>query len=281
VINFWIEALSHDWVGRERLGKQLTSSLHDFDMAHAALLAPVLEILLQMPREKHSFLGHALARCVTAGGLDDAALWRYIVANFGDEDVRSYDFGDKLHCQPHEFGSSDENFLSHRMQKSPTLLNLAIAAIEQWGHIRNESWRSFLHETSYSDTHSQTDMRHVDAARVLWDAIEAGVGAHAQAHSTWWQENRERLCFNDEPALRYFSILACTSSPAENLDVIGRVLCDKDSLESDLSYELGTLIHRAFILLDQATQAAIQEAISGIDKKHAADPERRVWMLQA
>ncbi|WP_138514348.1 AAA family ATPase [Rhodoferax bucti] len=281
VINFWIEAFSHDWVDRKQLGRQVTYSLHNFDMAHAALLAPVLGILLQMPREEHSFLGHALARCVAAGGLEDATLWRYIVADIGDEEVRSYNLGDKLHCQPHEFNSSDENFLSQRMQQSPALLALAISTIEQWRHVRKERWHTFLRDSSYNDTHSQTDMHHVDAARVLLNAIEAGIGVHAQAHTTWWQKNRERLCFNEETALRYFAILACTSSPAQNLDVIGRMLCDRDNLESDLTYELGTLIHHAFILLDEPTQAAVQKAISAIDQEHAADPARRVWMLQA
>lgn len=281
VINFWLEAMSQEWVDRKHLGQQLTYRLQDFDMAHAALQAPVLEKLLQMPREDHSLLGHALARCVAAGGLDDAALWRYIVSDVGDEDVLSCHLGNKLHCEPHEFGDSNENFLSQRMLQSPALLNLAITTIEQWRHARNDRWHSFLHETSYNDAHSQMDIRHVDAARVLFDAIENGIRLHAQSHSTWWQENRERLCFNEEAALRYFAIVACTSWPAENLDVIGCILCDKDNLESDLSYEFGTLIHHAFILLDEPMQAAIQETISGIGQEHAADPARRVWMLQA
>lgn len=281
VINFWLEALSKTWVDRELLGKQLTYSLHDFDMAHAALLAPLLEILLQMPREEHTFLGHALAQCVVAGGLDDAALWRYIVAGIGDEEVKAYHLGNKLHCQPHEFGSSSEKFLSQRMQQSLVLLNLAITTVEQWKQTRNEHWQSFLRETSYSDAHSQTDMRHVDAERILWDAIEAGIRHQASAHSTWWKENRERLCFSDEAALRYFAVLACTSSAVDNLDMIGRVLCDQEYLKSDLSYELGTLMREAFILLDESTQIAVQEAISRVYQEHAANPERRVWMLEA
>lgn len=281
VINFWLEAMGHDWVDRARMGKQLAYSLHDFDMAYAALLVPLLDILLQLPREKHSFLGYALASCVTAGGLDDGALWRYIVADIGDEEVRAYRFSNKLHCQRHEFGSSDDHFLSQRMQQSPALLNLAISSVEQWKRIRSQPWQNFLNETSYSDAHSQTDVRHVDAERVLWDAIEAAIGSHASVHSQWWQENRERLCFNDEAALRYFAILACTASPSENLDLIGRVLCDEKNLASELSYELGTLIQRAFILLNQATQIAVQEAISSINQEYATDPKRRVWMLQA
>jgi len=281
VIKFWREAIAQDWVDGARMGRQLTFSLHDFDMAHAALLAPLLEILLQLPREEHSILGHALARCVSAGGLDDAALWSYIVADISDEEVRAFHFGNKLHCQSHEFGSSDDHFLTQRMQLSTTLLNLAIASVEQWKRIRSEHWQNFLHATSYNDTHSETDLRHVDAERVLWDAIEAAIGSHASVHSQWWQENRERLCFSDEAAMRYSAILACTASPSENLEMIGQMLCDQKNLASELSFELGTLIQHAFILLDEPTQAAVQKAISAIDQEHAADPARRVWMLQA
>ena len=281
VVSFWIEALSHDWVDRDLVGRQITTSLHDFDMAHAALLAPVLKILLQMSREEHSFLGHALARCVAAGGVGDAVLWHYIVCDIKEEDVLAYHRGGKLHCQPHEFGGSDENFLSQRMKQSPALLNLAVDTVEQWASARRASRSSFLDETSYGDAHSQTEMHHIDATRVLWDAIEAGIVANAQTHSAWWLANRERLCGNEEPALRYFAILACTASPEKNLLAIRRLLCNGNNLASDLSYELGNLIHHAFILLDEPTQAAIQQAISSIDKRHAADPARRVWMLQA
>jgi GTPase SAR1 family protein len=281
VINFWTETFSQDWVDQEWLGRQVTYALHDFDIAHAGLLAPVLQILLRMPREKHSVLGQSLARCVQAGGLDDVALWRYIVADIGDDDVRAYHFGNKLRCQPHEFGSRDEKFLSQRMQQSLNLLNLAIATVEQWSKIRHDGRRGFLNETSYSDSHSQVDVRHVDAERVLWDAIEAAIGFHANAHSVWWQENREQLCFNEESALRYFAILACTSAPTENLDLISRMLSDKKNLDSNLSYELGTLMHGAFILLDERTQTIIQQAILQIDTEHANDFERRIWMLQA
>lgn len=281
VIDFWLATLSRDWVDREHLCGQLTFALYDFDRSHAARMAPLLEILLQMPRQEHSVLGHALARCVVAGGMTDVELWRYIVGEISAEDVRAYHFGNKLHCQPHEFGSSDDKFLSQRMQHSIALLDLAVATVEQWQHIKDNYRASFLRETSYSDAHSQTDMRHVDGERVLWDAIEFGIVFHAKTNSEWWQRNRERLCFSVDAALSYFAILGCTEAPMTNLDVIGHMLCKRDLLESALSYELGTLILGTFIHLDARVQDAIQKQVLEIDLEHANDPKRRIWMLQA
>ena len=82
-------------------------------------------------------------------------------------------------------------------------------------------------------------------------------------------------------AQKYLDTIVQANDALDNRDVIGRMLCDQTSLESDLSYELCTLIQRAFILLDEPTQAAIQEAVSGVDQQYAADPARWVWILQA
>lgn len=105
-------------------------------------------------------------------------------------------------------------------------------------------------EASYKDAHNQHDTRDVDSENILLDAIEAAILSHAQTHSKWWKNNRERLCFNHEGALRYFAILACTISPKANIDLIGRMLRDKELLESDLSYKLGTLVQATFIYFD-------------------------------
>ncbi|MEA1933429.1 MAG: hypothetical protein U9N60_03215 [Thermodesulfobacteriota bacterium] len=91
--------------------------------------------------------------------------------------------------------------------------------------------------------------------------MEAAILNHAKTHSDWWQVNRERLCFNHEGALRYFAILACITKPEDNIDLIGRILRDKDMLESDLSFELGTLMQAAFIYLDTPRQDAVMACI--------------------
>lgn len=62
-------------------------------------------------------------------------------------------------------------------------------------------------------------------------------------------KNCERLCFHHEGALLYFGILACTQSPEANIDLIGRMLCDRSMLEFELSFELGGLIQSIFTFL--------------------------------
>lgn len=286
VLALWGEVLALDWVDKKQIAWQLDFALSDVDKMHSALLAPLLVTLLNLPRQDHSSLGRALARCVTAGGMDDAVLWRYIAGEVNDEDVRAYRFDKKLHCQPHEFGNSNDKFLADRMQHSTALLDLAIASIERWSQIKasrygdtDRSYSSeFLDETSYKDAHSQVDHRHVDSERILLDAIEAAIVHHAKTGSDWWKSNGERLCFSTEGALRYFAILACTATPTSNLFLIGRMLCDQSFLESDLSYELGTLMQATFIPLNPTTQDAIQATVLGLHQETPSDPQHYAWM---
>jgi hypothetical protein len=120
----------------------------------------------------------------------------------------------------------------------------------------------------------------VDGERILLDAIEAAIVHHANTQTDWWQNNRERLCFSAEGALRYFAILACTASPVANLDVIERMLCAKPLLESDLSFELGTLMQSTFSQLGPATQDAIQTIILNLHQRDATDLTHRPWALK-
>lgn len=288
VIAFWVEVLTMDGVDKAQFVHSMAHAVTEVHAHHSALLAPLLEILLKLPRQEHSFLGHALAHCMKGGHLDDAVLWNYIAGDVSNEDLLGYNFGSKLHCQPHEFGDSQDKFLADRMQKSTALLDLAVASIEQWSQIKCSRygdtpasyWSGFLRETSYNDTHSQVDHRHVDGERLLLDAVESAVVHHANTQSDWWQNNRERLCFSSEGALRYFAILACTAAPASNLAAIGRLLCDKPLMESDLSYELGTLMQGTFVQLDSATQDAIQVIILNLHQKDTADPKYRPRILK-
>lgn len=288
VVAFWIEVLTTEGVDKTQFVHSMAHGITQIHVNHSGLLEPLLLILLKLPRQDHSFLGHALAHCMKDGNLDDSALWHYIAGEISDEDVLEYHFGSKLHCQPHEFGSDKDKFLADRMQKSTTLLEVAIASIEQWSQIKQSRygytpasyWGGFLRERSYSDTHSQVGTRHVDSERILLDAVESAVVHNAVTQSDWWRNNRERLGSSAEGALRYFAILACTAAPASNLDVIGRLLCDKPLLESDLSYELGTLMRSSFAQLDDAAQDTIQAIILSLHQENAADPKYRPWILK-
>ncbi|KOC29098.1 hypothetical protein GL58_23660 [Comamonas testosteroni] len=288
VIAFWVEVLGTEGVDKAQLVHAMAHGITQIHVDHSDLLEPLLMILLKLPRQEHSYLGHALAHCMKAGNLDDSVLWHYVAGEISNEDVQGYNFGSKLHCRPHEFGNNHDKFLADRMQKSTVLLDMAIASIEQWSQIKQmryrESpisyWSGFLRETSYNDSHSQVDHLHVDSERILLDAVECAVIHHANTHSDWWRKNRERLSYSAEGALRYFVILACTAAPASNLDVIGRLLRDKLLLESHLSYELGTLMRGSFAQFDSATQDAIQAIIRNLHQEDAGDPKYRPWMLK-
>jgi len=287
VFGFWMEVLDTEWVDRTHMSRELAFAIRGMEEVNARLLTPLLKKLLAMPRKEASLLGHLLAACVDAGALKDDVLWNYIASEVSDEDVLGHQLDEKLHCAPHEFGSEGNLFLVNRMQSSTDLLDLAVETIEKWSRIRTSGYghstsyhSGFLNETSYSDAHSQTDTSRVDNVRVLFDSIEAAVTHHANSNSDWWQRNRQRLRSSPEGALRYFAIQACTAAPTSNLEVIGDMLRDVDLLQSDLSFELGSLIQAAFIHLDTANQDAIQTAILSIHNECSENVNDLAWRQQ-
>ena len=287
VVDFWMEILRSDWIDKSQLISKIAVSISNIREEQAYLMSPLLLELFKFPQEEYSFLGRALARCIVVGGIDDAVLWDYIIADVKDEDILSYRFGNKLKCRPHEFGDKDNKFLSNRMISSITLLELAILTIEQWSQVRSSryeeknNYRSgFLSGTSHSDDRRMKDFEHKDSQRVLMDALEVAINHHANINSEWWQKNRERLCFNLEGSLRYFALLACGNSPLTNLDISSRLLSEVALLESELSHELGTLVQKVFIHLGSEFQDAIQAIILSLSLRYADAPEYRHYMLK-
>lgn len=288
VLALWMEALTLDWLDGNGIAEQLGFHLSEIKSGNIALAVPLLKRLLDLPRPEHSFFGRAIARCVAAGAADDSLLWRYIADGVNDKDILEFRFDNKLRCHAHEFGDQNENFIRQRMEKSTALLDFALGSIERWSNVHASRYGEtrigyrygFLGETSYDDVHSLRNMRHVGSMDVLLDAVEAAILHHARTNSDWWQNNRERLCFNCEGALVYFAILACTASPEANVDLIGHMLCDEDLLEFSLSYELGTLIQTAFMFLDPATQDAVMAGILRVREEKLADEHRRFWILK-
>jgi hypothetical protein len=288
ILAFLSEALTLDWVDSEQVAQGLGLYLSEMEMKDSKLLAPLLEKLLYLPRQEHSFLGCAIALGITEGVVGDELLWRYITGGIQSVDALSHQFGSRLSCQPHEFGDSNDKFLLQRMCQSTALLDLAIGSITEWSKVRISKydasglnyWSGFLRETSYNDAHSQHDIHHIDGGRVLFNAVEAAIQTQAEAHSDWWQNNREQLCTHREGALRYFAILACTASPEANIDLIAQMLCDKQLLESELSYELGTLIQVAFVHLAVSAQDAVLAAILSIRGDDANDDRHRAWVMR-
>ncbi|WKT61912.1 ATP-binding protein [Microbulbifer thermotolerans] len=289
ILAFWMDVIALDWLDGNRIAEQLVFSLSDFRTENLPLVVPLLKRLLSIPQPDHSLLGRTVARSVTAGVIDDKILWKYITSDITDDDVVSFNFNNKLRCQPHEFGDKDEDFLKQRMVESTAFLDLALETIEQWSQLRSKhygdsriGYRSgFLNDSSYSDVHTEVDLRHKDSIRVLLDAVEAAILNHAQNRSDWWQKNCERVCFSHEGALCYFAILALTSNPGENIDLISRLLCDRDLLEFQLSYELGTLIQTSFIYLDSHIQDSVMATIQTLwDEEPETNGETRLWVLK-
>jgi len=288
VLTFWMEILQLDWIDRKQIAGQLAFYLSKIDTDKMDLVASLAKRLLNMPREEHNMLGHAIARCVEADAMDDNSLWQYIAGDINDEDVIKFRFDKKLHCQAHEFGKTGNEFLLQRMKKSTTLLDPALASIERWSQIKSSQYRSnykghhsnFLSLTSYENSHSQHEHHHKDCDNILFDAIEAAIISHANTHSDWWQVNRERLCFNREDALRYFAILACTANPKANIEMIGRMLSNKDMMASSLSYELSTLMQASFIYLDTATQDKVMGCILTLREDSLAVNGHYNWILK-
>jgi hypothetical protein len=288
VLALWMEALSLDWLDANGIAEQLGFHLSEIKSDNIALVVPLLERLLDLPRSEHSSLGRAIGRCVVAGVADDSLLWRYIADGVSDDDLLEFKFDNKLRCNSHEFGELGEDFIRQRMEQSTALLDLALESVERWSNVRTAGYgetriahrHGFLRNTSYEDAHSLRDMRHADSMDVLLDALEAAIIHHAKAHSDWWRNNRERLSFSREGALLYFAILACTASPEANIDLIGRMLCDKNLLEFELSYELGALIQSTFTFLDTPTQDAVMANILTLWSEEGSDESARFWVLR-
>jgi hypothetical protein len=288
VLAFWTDILSLTYVDGKQIAWRLPYFITEMNERNLAFAAPLLKRLLSMPRQEHNSLGHALARCIKTGSIEDGSLWQYIVSDINDEDVIQYRFNNKLHCLPHEFGNRSENFLLQRMKHSTTLLDSAVASIEQWSRIKSDDYgdmksayfSEFLHQTSYDKVHSQHDTQQLDSDDILLSAMEAAILGHAKSHSDWWKVNRERLCFCREGALRYIAILACTADPEPNIDLIGRILRDKAMLESNLSYEVGTLMQAAFMHLDSSAQDAVLASVMTVREDWAADVHQRNWVLK-
>lgn len=291
VLCFWLDALKYDWADREHIARNITLDLQDTDFNIEICTAPLIDTLLTLPRLEHDLLGHAVARCLDAGGAGDELLWRYIAGDMGEEDILKYPFDEKLRCQSDEFGNAD--FLRRRMVESEQLLDLAINGVEQWrtilgaGYSNDQDWYDhFLDFTSYEIRHSQQDIGHVSAGTKLFSALENAILNHAKQHTNWWITHRQHLCLSPEAALRYFAILALTESPECNIAEVACLITDKRMLESHLSYELGSLIHAAFLYLDEHVQDTVMSAIltlwndESINEKHWI-LKKRVELLSA
>ncbi|KIQ03920.1 MULTISPECIES: AAA family ATPase [Pseudomonas] len=287
VLNFWSEMLALDWMPKEKMSRQLEFALSEIELADMSGVADLLMRLIELPQAEHSALGRALAKCVKKGAVNDEVLWQYIARDIKEEDVLGYDFDGKLRCQSYDFGNSKDDFLTSRMLKSTALLDVAIADLERWSRLKGgrygrapRSYRcEFLDDSSYIDAHKKSDFNHSSGLRILLNAVEAGIVHQAFAQGEWWNSNRNRLCFSEEGALRYFAIQAFIKNPGTNLDLIGQMLSDTSFLDSELSYELGSLLKISFSLLDAVVQDSVQDALLLLNENEISDTNCFEWIV--
>ena len=289
IVANWLELLELAWLPAERVASDIAFALHDFKAWTTPGLRALFERLLRNPQADHHFLANGLAKWVDATDGGDDFLWRYIVQDITPEDVHKFRLDHKLHCEPHEFGN-DHGFLERRLKRSESLLESAIAAVEGWsrekagGHLNTCGFASnFLRETTYGMTHSQgNDRLHVDAEAALLRAIEAACLEHARAETPWWRRHETRLRQNDEGALRYIALLACTVNPEANIEGVSAILLDKGMLEYSWRYEFGQLIHAAFHLLDATTQDKLTDLILELwADRDTQDGQPDPWIVMA
>lgn len=287
VFSFWEDALSLSWVDNELIAERLGYSLSDIKEEDLSKARSLIIRLLDFPITEYGYLGRTLARCVDADIIGDKLLWQYIAGHVTEDEIREYDFREGLNCKPNEFGDKDQDFLKKRMLHSKALLELALESIEQWskkrysyyyGEYDRGYYHGFLSATSYDDTHSQRDHRHVSSLRILMGAMEEAIHDHVEKDTDWWHRNRERITSSHEGALIYFAIDAITKFPQSNLDLISQLICNKYLLEFELSYEICLLIQAAFIFLDDKAQDDFLVMVQTIFDKLEEDEVNHLWI---
>jgi len=195
----------------------------------------------------------------------DDLLWRYITQNISPEDVESCNLVYKLRCKPHNFHKDD--FLEVRLCQSDTLLDLVLDELESWSATRYREGRGynhFLRNTSWVRRHSSNYIFLCDDLNVLLDAVEKALKHRVRQNNAWWRENESRLQNSQELAIRYFVIEAYQENICDSCSICGieNLLQDEQLFRhSDLSYELGKLMHMAYPKISQSAREANQTMI--------------------
>ena len=271
VLQFWKMILEKKVDPDNQFLAQLVFFLAEVEPQYAEYLVPFIDILQSNKMERHYELGEIIATCMNAKVIPVSRLWQYIVADVKTEEIEANELRlAKLHCRPYEFGAKNETFLTDWMLTSEELLDSAIASIEEWYNIICRRYTitkisklcSFLHYTSYEDSHTQTTVSAHDEPEILFEAIELSIKTHAETDSTWWHINKQKLAQSKEASLLYFLIKGCLSNPLQNITIASQILSNKEFLTSDLSYELGLLMKETFIYMDKQSQEKVLDSIA-------------------
>lgn len=286
VVALWRHALADCWVDKQYIRYELSFVLNEFKHWSVDGVGELLGALLKIPIETdHDFLGKPLSRFVEATNAGDDMLWAWITRNIGVDDIASWDLGQKLECQPHDFYS--QQFLAERMAKSEALLATGLTAISGWSQKIAAQYgeralvNNFLSQTSWDRRHSDHDTSHVDAMKMLFDAIEKALRIHAAHDSPWWRQHSADLQSSPELARRYLHLVACRENIAANVGTINIIL--QDTLlfrDRQLCYELGKIMNAAYPYLTQAVWEANQDMLLNL-YRNAIEEDERDWAVNA
>jgi len=273
-VAFWHRAIALPWVDVRRLRWIIALELRDFAAGTMPGVRSLLEWIVDTAPIDHDLAAAGLCKFVEATDSGDDLLWRYIVSETGELKPHSHLVKPKLRCDA-QFAPIPE-FLPQRMLRSDTLLNLAVASVENWGSKNVQSFQDrriwddhFLASTSWAQRHRSHLSSYIEPSTALFRALEAACLARAANQSAWWVQNESRLRNSTDGALRYIALRAYADDPEANIAAIEQVLHDDAMLEAPaLRDEMGELIHGAFALLSDADQACLQDKIIELGEAH-------------
>jgi hypothetical protein len=262
-VQFWLQAMQLDWMDKNRLAQSITIELSDCKYWPEPRLATLLRLLMATGLREHRLFGKILADWVTDTDSGDELLWQYIISSLATTGPADWNAKNRLRCDPKTF--HDHDFLARRMGQSSTLLELALAATQQWSDqltakYEKHNWtrHQFLDSTPTRFTENVINIFHIDGLEHLLAAVEYGCLSHAANNPDWWQRVENQLRTSSDYALQYMALRVYTKQAAKNLPAIIALLASPKPLDPILWDELGQLIAVAVPLLNDAQQEQLQ-----------------------
>lgn len=288
VVALWREAIAEQWANPQKVAEIISSALINFQAWSTDGIREILEALIENINSDHDVVGNSLSQWVQATNSGDDVLWKYITENVSSENVSRWNLADKLHCMPHDF--HEDNFLEMCLCQSDILLILVLDELERWSAIsaarygKNRLHGEFLHNTSCEIKHSSRDMHPYSDINALLNAVEKALKYRVRHNKTWWLENETRLRNSQELAIRYFVIEAYKDNICAGYLIYGvECLLQDEELfrHSDLSYEIGKLMHMAYPKISESVREANQTMIlSLLSERREYEEESSFWIYR-
>ena len=284
VISFWVTALKDD----DRLADEIIFALDKFECWETEGIRELLDLLMTKSKGGiRRFIGKAISRYVERTDKGDDLLWNFIIANVSMDKLDWSFFNDYegLQCSEHDFHTN--TFLKDRICKSDQLLNLCLAAVEDWSshyssYYAEKLFRdSFLNFTSWVMKHERGDATIHAPLLELLSGIEYALITLSKSYDNWWQLSEPLLRKTLEAAIAYLMIRAYRANIENNGPRIMEFLERSDIFQNGhLDYELGELIQDAFPYMDNDFQERLQRKILGFSSKKEGVAEEQEWVVR-